>query len=230
MAGAGTCEKRTGKRFRWNAPNVTMEDDHYAVRTTKTDSSMVGLRLLAEGKATRVSAGNTGALITAATLYVKRIRGVRGRRGFDTPQRAPAHCNDCGANVECTPEYLLQFGIIGHFYAQKLMHKEIPSVGLLNVGTEDTKGDSLRLAAFDLLKKADEQGILRFIGNIEGRDVLSGQVDVIVADGFSGNVLLKSIEGTALFFLQEVKTALLSSYRSKLGALLAKKSFETEGR
>jgi glycerol-3-phosphate acyltransferase PlsX len=214
----------------WNAPSfVTMEDDHYAVRTTKADSSMVqALRLLAEGKGDAVvSAGNTGALITAATLYVKRIRGVRRAALapiLPTTTGTGALLIDCGANVECTPEYLLQFGIIGHFYAQKLMHKEIPSVGLLNVGTEDTKGDSLRLAAFDLLKKADEQGILRFIGNIEGRDVLSGQVDVIVADGFSGNVLLKSIEGTALFFLQEVKTALLSSYRSKLGALLAKKS------
>ncbi len=214
----------------FHAPNfVTMEDDHMAVRTTKADCSMVqALRLLAEGKGDAVvSPGNTGALITAATLYVKRIRGVRRAALapiLPTVTGKGALLIDCGANVECTPEYLLQFGIIGHFYAQKLMGKEKPAVGLLNVGTEDTKGDTLRLEAFRLLKKAREQGILNFIGNVEAREVLSGSVDVIVADGFSGNVLLKSIEGTALFFMQEVKKAFLSSYRSKLGAMLAKKS------
>lgn len=203
---------------------VDMHDDPGAVIHKRKNSSMVvGLRLLAEGQGDAfVSAGSTGALLSGATLIVKRVKGIR------RAAMAPAMPNkkggktvivDCGANAECTPEFLLQFGLVGNVYAKSQGLKE-PRVGLLNIGTEDSKGTPLQKEAYALLKDADEKGLLHFIGNVEGRDVLLGDVDVVVCDGFSGNVLLKSIEGTAMFMGSVMKRMFKKNVFSKLGYLL----------
>ena len=183
---------------------VDMHDDPANVVRKKKDSSMmVALRMVAEGEGDAcISAGSTGALLSGATLIVKRVKGIRrAAMGPCMPNKAGGKTVilDCGANAECTPEFLLQFGLVGSLHAKKSLGIENPRVGLLNIGTEDSKGTPLQKEAYGLLKAASEQGIINFIGNIEGRDVLLGEVDVVVCDGFSGNVLLKSIEGTAYF-------------------------------
>lgn len=183
---------------------VEMHDDPVKVIRQKPDASMiVGLRLLAEGKGDAfVSAGSTGALLTAATLIVKRIRGIRrAAMGPILPStKGRFVLMDCGANAECTPDFLLQFALMGSHYAEAVLSITRPRVALLNIGTEETKGGSLQREAFALLTEASKRGAINFVGNIEARDVLQGMADVVVADGFSGNILLKSIEGTALYF------------------------------
>lgn len=204
---------------------VDMHDDPGSVIHKRKNSSMiVGLKLLADGQGDAfVSAGSTGALLTGATLLVKRIRGIR------RAAMAPAMPNkaggktvivDCGANAECTAEFLLQFGLVGSAYAKKQLGIAKPRVGLLNIGTEDSKGTSLQKEAYALLKEADGNGLIHFIGNVEGREVLLGGVDVVVCDGFSGNVLLKSIEGTAMFMGSQMKKMFKKNIFSKLGYLL----------
>lgn len=210
---------------------IDMHDDPAtAVRRKKGSSMAVALNLLRNGEGDAViSAGSTGALLTGATLTVKRIRGIR------RAAMAPVLPNggrgvvliDCGANVECTPEYLLQFAYMGSFYSGKILGVHSPRVGLLNNGSEDTKGTELCKAAYALLKEAGEEGRLNFIGNVEGTDIFSGDVDVIVTDGFSGNILLKSVEGTAKFLMKNLKQVLTSSFRTKIGALLVKKKLAT---
>jgi glycerol-3-phosphate acyltransferase PlsX len=133
---------------------------------------------------------------------------------------------DCGANAECTPEFLLQFGLVGSLYAKKYLGVENPKVGLLNIGTEDTKGTPLQKAAYALLTKAAEQGLLNFVGNVEARDVPLGAVDVIVCDGFAGNVLLKSIEGTAMFMGSLMSKMFKKNLLSKLAAGLVMKDIK----
>ena len=130
---------------------------------------------------------------------------------------------DCGANVECTSEYLLQFAYMGSFYAKKLMGCENPRVGLLNVGTEDTKGGELQHQTFALLKQAHEEGRINFIGNVEGTGVFNGSADVIVTDGFTGNVLLKGTEGVIKYMMKALKGVFYSSTKNKLAALVLKK-------
>ena len=210
----------------FNADDVVdMHDDPAAVIHKRKNSSMiVGLRLLAEGKGDAfVSAGSTGALLTGATLLVKRIKGIR------RASMAPAMPNkkggktvicDCGANAECTPEFLLQFGLMGSTYAKNILGISQPRVGLLNIGTEDTKGTQLQKDAYALLTDADRSGLIHFIGNVEGRDVPLGETDVVVCDGFTGNVLLKSIEGTAMFMGSMMKKMFKKNFLSKLGYLL----------
>ena len=210
----------------FNADDVVdMHDDPAAVIHKRKNSSMiVGLRLLAEGKGDAfVSAGSTGALLTGATLLVKRIKGIR------RASMAPAMPNkkggktvicDCGANAECTPEFLLQFGLMGSTYAKNILGISQPRVGLLNIGTEDTKGTQLQKDAYALLTDADRSGLIHFIGNVEGRDVPLGETDVVVCDGFTGNVLLKSIEGTAMFMGSMMKKMFKKNLLSKLGYLL----------
>lgn len=203
---------------------VDMHDDPAnVVRKRKNSSMVIGLKMLAEDQGDAfISAGSTGALLSGATLIVKRVRGIR------RAAMAPAMPNkaggktvivDCGANAECTPEFLLQFGMVGSIYAKKVLGVETPKVGLLNIGTEDTKGTDLQKQAYALLTKADEQGILRFVGNVEARDVPLGAVDVVVCDGFSGNVLLKSIEGTAMFMGSKIKGMFKKNLLTKLGYL-----------
>ena len=206
---------------------ITMEDDPSTATRRKKDSSMaVSLRLLKEGAGDAVvSAGSTGALLTGATLTVKRIHGIR-RAALAPVLPAGEHgvmLIDCGANVECTAEYLLQFAFMGSFYAQKLMGVPEPRVGLLNVGTEDTKGGELQHQAFDLLQQAGRQKRIRFVGNIEGTDVFSGNVDVVVTDGFTGNVLLKSAEGIIKFMMHSLKDVFYRSTINKLTAAVLKK-------
>ncbi len=206
---------------------VDMHDDPAeAVRKKKNSSMMVGLRMLSEGQGDAfISAGSTGALLSGATLIVKRVKGVRrAAMGPAMPNKAGGKTIilDCGANAECTPEFLLQFGLIGSLYAKKNMGVENPKVGLLNIGTEDTKGTPLQKEAYALLKDASDRGVLNFVGNVEARDVPLGAVDVIVCDGFAGNVLLKSIEGTAMFMGSLVKKIFKKNLLTGLGYLFCK--------
>ena len=205
---------------------VTMEDDPSTATRRKKDSSMtVALNLLRDGKGDAVvSAGSTGALLTGATLIVKRIKGIR-RAAMAPVLPAGEHgvmLIDCGANVECTAEYLLQFAYMGSFYAKKMMGCEEPRVGLLNVGTEDTKGGELQHQAFALLQKAGEEGRIRFVGNVEGTGVFEGAADVVVTDGFTGNVLLKATEGTIKFLMKSLKGVFYKSTKNKLAAAVLK--------
>ncbi len=207
---------------------VDMHDDPAKVlHKRKTSSMVIGLKMLSENQGDAfVSAGSTGALLTAATLVVKRVKGIRrAAMGPAMPNKAGGKtviC-DCGANAECTPEFLLQFGLMGSMYAKKNLGIENPRVGLLNIGTEDSKGTDLQRQAYVLLQEAHEQGLLNFIGNVEGRDVLLGGVDVVACDGFSGNVLLKSIEGTASFMGSLMKHKIFKrNIFSMLGYLLCK--------
>ena len=207
---------------------VDMHDDPGSVIHKRKNSSMVvGLKMLAEGQGDAfVSAGSTGALLTGATLIVKRVKGIRrAAMGPAFPNKAGGKtviC-DCGANAECTPEFLLQFGLVGSLFAKKNLGVENPKVGLLNIGTEDSKGTPLQKEAYAKLSKAHEQGLLNFVGNVEARDVPLGVVDVVVCDGFSGNVLLKSIEGTAMYMGSLMKHKIFKrSIFSKIGYLLCK--------
>ena len=204
---------------------VDMHDDPASVIHKRKNSSMVvGLKMLSDGQGDAfVSAGSTGALLTGATLLVKRVKGIRrAAMGPAMPNKKGGKTVilDCGANAECTPEFLLQFGLVGSLYAKKQFGLENPSVGLLNIGTEDSKGTALQKEAYALLKDAADRGLLNFVGNVEARDVPLGAVDVIVCDGFSGNVLLKSIEGTAMFMGSLMKKMFKKNLLSKLGYLL----------
>lgn len=205
---------------------ISMEDDPSTATRRKKDSSMtVALNMLRDGEGDAVvSAGSTGALLAGATLIVKRIRGIR-RAAMAPVLPAGEHgvmLIDCGANVECTAEYLLQFAYMGSFYAKKLMGCESPRVGLLNVGTEDTKGGELQHQSFELLKKAHEEGRINFIGNVEGTGVFEGKADVIVTDGFAGNILLKTTEGAIKFIMKQLKGVFYKSLKNKLAAAAIK--------
>ena len=206
---------------------VDMHDDPAAVvRHRKNSSMVIGLKMLADGQGDAfISAGSTGALLTGATLLVKRVKGIRrAAMGPLIPNKKGGQTVllDCGANAECTPEFLLQFGLIGSFYAKRQLGIENPTVGLLNIGTEDSKGTALQKEAHALLTDASEKGLLNFIGNIEARDVPLGGADVVVADGFSGNILLKSIEGTAYFMASLIKGMFLKNIFTKIAALFCK--------
>lgn len=206
---------------------ITMEDDPATAVRQKKDSSMaVALRMLAQGEADAfVSAGSTGALLTGATLVTKRIRGIRrGAIGTLFPQKGggKALLLDSGANAECTAEYLLQFAYMGHFYMQTQLGISRPRIGLVNNGAEEHKGDGLRKETYALLKAADAAGRICFVGNIEGREIFSGACDVLVCDGFTGNVILKTVEGCAGFLMSELKGVFLSSLKTKLAAAVLK--------
>ncbi len=203
---------------------VDMHDDPAKIIHQRKNSSMVvGLKMLADGQGDAfISAGSTGALLTGATLLVKRVKGIRrAAMGPAMPNKAGGKTVilDCGANAECTPEFLLQFGLIGSLHAKSTLGIPNPRVGLLNIGTEDSKGTPLQKEAYGLLKEAGEQGLMNFVGNVEARDVPLGAVDVVVCDGFSGNVLLKSIEGTAMFMGSLMKRMFKKNLLSKLGAV-----------
>ena len=205
---------------------VEIADDPATAFKMKKDSSLtVGLNLLKAGEGDAfVSAGSTGALLSGATLLVKRIRGIRrAAMGPVIPVLGgKAILCDCGANAECTPEYLMQFAYLGNYYAKRVLGVEKPRVALLNIGAEEEKGDALRHETYALLQAASEEGRLHFTGNIEASDVMMGGADVVVADGFSGNVMLKSLEGTGKFLLKELKKMFLSSTKTKLAAAMVK--------
>ena len=218
---------------------VDMHDDPATVVKKKKDSSMVvGLTMLKEGGGDAfVSAGSTGALHVGASLIVRTLRGVkrpatltvrrvkgirRAAMGPQIPTKTGRECVliDCGATADCTPEFLLQFAFMGSYYAEKVLGIENPRVALLNIGAEDSKGGELQKAVYPLLKQAGEAGKINFTGNIEARDVPLGGADVVVSDGFSGNILLKGIEGTALFMASMMKDMFKKNLLTKLAALL----------
>lgn len=209
---------------------ITMEDNPARAFKEKKDSSMtVGLQKLKDGEADAfVSAGSTGALLSAATLMIKRIRGIR--RAAMCPvvptQKGSFVLIDCGATADCTPEYLLQYAFMGTYYAKRTLGLENPRVGLLNIGTEPSKGLPLQLETHALLTRAHEEGRIHFIGNIEGREALLGGVDVLVTDGFTGNIFMKTYEGGLRMFSDFMKTMFKSSLSTKLGYLTVKGQVE----
>ena len=222
---AGRCADRITVRHASEV--ITMEDKYSTAFRQKKDSSMtVSLNLLNSGEGDVViSAGSTGALLTAATLLNKRIKGIRrAALGAPLPQKNGgfALLMDSGANAECTPEFLLQFAFMGSLYMKTQCGIEQPRVALINNGTEEGKGDPLRHEAYELLKNAHNEGRINFIGNMEGRNVLAGEADVLVCDGFTGNVLMKTVEGTAGFIMKELKEILYANLPSKLAALVLK--------
>ena len=202
---------------------VEMCDDPATVFRHKKDTSMgVGLTMLRDGKADAlVSAGSTGALLTGATLITKRVRGIR--RAAMAPviptTTGRAVLIDCGANAECTPEYLVQFAYLGNFYAKRVLGIGTPRVGLLNIGAEDSKGTDLQKQTLVRLREADAAGHLHFIGNIEAKEGIKGGCDVIVTDGFSGNILLKTMEGVGSFAGSALKGMFKKNLLTKLAAL-----------
>ena len=205
---------------------VEMCDNPATAFREKKDSSLtVGLNLLKDGSGDAfVSAGSTGALLAAATLLVKRIRGIR--RAALAPVvptgNGGAVLIDCGANAECPPEYLMQFAYMGSYYAEHVLGRPEPRVGLLNIGVEPSKGTSLQTAVYPMLVEAGKAGRINFVGNVEAREAVEGAVDVIVSDGYSGNIFLKTMEGAGLFLGREVKKMFLKSVKTKLAALLVK--------
>ncbi|MCL2084724.1 MAG: phosphate acyltransferase PlsX, partial [Oscillospiraceae bacterium] len=209
---------------------VTMSDKAATIMKDKPDSSMLlALRMLAENQGDAVvSAGNTGALLSASTLIVKRIKGIR--RGALVPMiptaKGLAVLIDSGANVEVTEEYLLQFAHLGSAYSKLAMGVENPRVALLNNGTEESKGTAEVKAAYALLTEASGKGLINFVGNVEGREAVMGDVDVIVADGFTGNIFLKTEEGVGLFFLKMLKGVFMTNLRTKIAAALISKELK----
>ena len=205
---------------------VEMEDNPATAFKEKKDSSLtVGLNMVKNGGGDAfVSAGSTGALLAGATLLVKRIKGIR--RAAMAPVvptgGGGAVLVDCGATAGGTPEFLLQFAFMGSYYAERVLGRPEPKVGLLNIGGEPSKGTDLQREAYALLKQAGEEGRINFVGNVEAREAVEGAVDVIVADGYSGNIFLKTMEGTGLFLAREIKKMFMRSLRSKLAALLVK--------
>ena len=208
---------------------IEIEDDPANVIRIKKDSSLtVALNLLRDGRGDAlVSAGSTGAILSGATLIVKRIRGIRrAALAPIIPNRAGGFVLiDSGANTECTPEYLVQFAFMGYHYAQDALKLESPRVGLLNNGVEPTKGASLQLETYRLLEISGREGYINFVGNVEAKDVMNDACDVLVCDGFSGNVLLKSIEGTASLIMSELKGIYSKNLITKVSALLVKNHF-----
>ena len=205
---------------------VEMCDNPATAFKEKKDSSLtVGLNMVKNGEGDAfVSAGSTGALLAGATLLVKRIKGIR--RAAMAPVvptgGGGAVLVDCGATAEGTPEFLLQFAFMGSYYAERVLGRPEPKVGLLNIGGEPSKGTDLQREAYALLKQAGVAGRINFVGNVEAREAVEGAVDVIVADGYSGNIFLKAMEGTGLFLAREIKKMFMRSLRSKLAALLVK--------
>lgn len=206
---------------------VLMSDHPSDVLKNKKDSSIyVGTNLLAQNpNSAFVSAGNTGAVMACSLFNVKRLEGVlRPAIALVVPLGdKPIVLIDAGANADCKPQYLKQFAIMGKVYYENILNIENPKVGLINVGSEETKGNELSIETYTLLK--DFKGI-NFVGNIEGRDLFNGAADVVVCDGFTGNILLKSMEGLAELFFKEIKQILTKNFSSKICAMILKKSLK----
>ncbi|WP_069987217.1 phosphate acyltransferase PlsX [Massilioclostridium coli] len=196
--------------------------DPVEIRRSMSNSSMaVGLKELAAGNGDAfLSAGSTGALLVGATAFVKRIKGVK-RAALAPIMPSATGCFmliDGGANLDCRPEMLQQFGLMGSIYINKIMEVPSPRVGLANIGAEETKGGELQLEAYQLLKQSN----INFIGNVEARDIPLGACDVVVADGFAGNMILKSVEGMGALMIKELKDMFFASTKTKIAALLLK--------
>lgn len=201
---------------------ITMEDQPLCVVREKSDSSMaVGLKMLAEGKGDAfISAGNTGALHAGSTLIVRRIKGVK-RSAIATllPFQDPLMLIDSGANTEVTKEQLEQFAVMGSIYMNNILGVAHPRVGLANIGTEATKGTKELVEAYQYLSESDN---INFIGNVEGKQIPFSACDVLVCDGFTGNVILKLTEGLSSFLLKKLKTVMTSNVITKVSALSMK--------
>lgn len=205
---------------------ITNEDDPaIAIRRKKDSSMVVALKALKEGKGDAfISAGNTGAILAGGLFIVKRIAGVEraALTSVYPTLKGNALLVDAGANVDTKAEYLQQFGIMGSIYMENIAAIEKPKVGLVNIGAEETKGNMVTKEAYNLFKETD----INFIGNIEGRDLPTGVADVIVADGFVGNVVLKLTEGMASAIFSLLKDAFMTNTKTKLSALLIKPQIE----
>ena len=200
---------------------ITMEDLPLAVKQ-RTDSSMrVAFNLLHEKKGDAfVGAGNTGAMHIGSTLYIRRIPGVRRSAIASVlPLERPLIFLDSGANISVTEEFLLQFAVMGSIYMKNIYGIEKPRVGLLNNGAEEHKGTDLYVNAHKLLASSD---MINFIGNVEAKEIPFGKCDVLVCDGFTGNITLKALEGMGLFVMKKIKHTLTSTVKTKIAALLCK--------
>jgi phosphate acyltransferase len=197
----------------------------HAVRSKRDSSMHVGLRLVREGQATGfVSAGNTGAAMATAKMILGALPGVDRpalAAVFPTALGTAAILLDVGANVDCKPQNLEQFAVMGETYCRKIFGTKRPRVGLLSIGEEETKGNELTREAFPLLKQLP----LNFVGNVEGRDIYGGRVDVIVADGFVGNVALKTSEGVAQLVSSTLKESLRATITRQVGYMLSRSAF-----
>lgn len=205
---------------------ITMHDDAKSVLKEKADSSMsAGFRLLNDGSGDAfVSAGNTGAITVGATLITKRIKGIKrpAIASVMPSAKKPILLMDCGANAECRAEFLYQFGLMGDLYMKHILKYENPRIALANNGVEETKGTPLVREAYELMKKAP----YNFVGNIEGRQIPFGDADVIVADGFTGNLILKMYEGVAKVLMNGIKDAFIKNIFSKLSYLGVKNGLD----
>lgn len=197
-----------------------------AIKTKKDSSIVVALKALKHGEIDAfISAGSTGALLTGATIIVGRIKGIE-RPAIATlipNEKGFTFLIDSGANVDCKASYLAQFAKIGSLYMKDIFEIENPRVGLLNIGVEKEKGNSLTKEAFELLDQIDS---INFIGNTEARDITKGEVDVLVCDGFVGNVVLKMAEGVSKSVLNIMKKEIFSSFTAKIGALILAPTFK----
>ncbi len=205
---------------------IAVCDDPTSIMKEHAQSSMaVGMKLLADGQADAfVSAGSTGALVVGATMIVKRIKGIK-RPTIATIIPCQNGCfmlADAGANLDCRPEMLLQFGLMGSIYMEQIINISRPRVTLVNVGAEETKGRELQLETYRLFQKS----ALNFMGNIEAREIPLGGADVVVADGFTGNVILKLTEGLAKFVMGGLKEMFLGSVKGKVAASLLMKDMK----
>jgi phosphate acyltransferase len=197
------------------------ESPSYAIKRKPKASMVLAAGAVKEKKADAViSAGNTGALLEVSLLQIGRIKGIKrpAIATFWPTQIGTAILLDSGANVDCRPDYLLQFAQMGSIYAQKILNVVNPKVGLINIGSEPTKGNALVLGAYEQLKKSE----LNFIGNIEIKDFIGGKADVAVCDGFVGNIVLKAAEGVAEFIIHSLKEKFMTTWITKLAALILK--------
>lgn len=193
-----------------------------AIRKKKNSSMVIGLKMVKERQAdAMISAGSTGALLTGATLIVGRIKGVErpAMAPFIPTQTGCSLLIDCGANVDAKPQYLLQFARMGTIYVQQCLSIQEPKVGLVNIGAEEEKGNQLTKEAYQLLSASSD---IHFYGNVEARDIPQGLVDVLVCDGFTGNIILKFMEGFGKWLLGMIKVEFLRNVRTKLAALFMK--------
>lgn len=205
---------------------ITMHDDAKAVLKSKADSSMaVGFKALNDGIGDAfVSAGSTAAITIGATLITKRIKGIKrpAIASVMPSAKKPFLLMDCGANSECRPEFLYQFGLMGDLYMKHILKYDNPKVALANIGEEDTKGTPTVKEAYALMKNA----VYNFVGNIEGRQIPFGDADVVVADGFTGNLILKTYEGVAKVLMNGIKSAFMKNPISKLSYLGVKSGID----
>ncbi|HCQ6369079.1 TPA: phosphate acyltransferase PlsX [Clostridioides difficile] len=193
-----------------------------AIRSKKDSSMVVALNLVKEGKADAIiSAGNTGALLAGGLFVVGRIKGIDRPclcSAIPNVKRGMTLIADCGANADCKPKNLVEFAAMSNIYSRKVLGLENPKVALANVGLEEGKGNDLVKRSYEKIKKLD----LNFIGNVEAREVINAYTDIIICDGFTGNILLKSAEGVALSVMSLIKETFMASTKSKIGALLIK--------